>query len=165
MRLLRDSHLRCAGSPLRFWFAPAREHQEEDRMYEREYAYTKRMDGVSMGDVVARVREALAVEGFGVLTEIDVQATLKKKIGVERKPYLILGACNPALANKALEAEPPIGVFLPCNVDVFEGDDGTVYVQTPRPTVMFGLVGNPNVRPIAEEVDARLRRVIEALGR
>jgi uncharacterized protein (DUF302 family) len=134
-------------------------------MYDRDFAYTKRMDGASMADVVARVREALATEGFGVLTEIDVQATLKKKIGVDRKPYLILGACNPTLANKALEVEPPIGVFLPCNVDVFEGDDGAVYVQTPKPTVMFELVGNPDVRPIAEEVDAKLRRVIESIGR
>jgi uncharacterized protein (DUF302 family) len=137
---------------------------EENEMYERDFAYTKRMDGVPMADVVARVREALAAEGFGVLTEIDVQATLKKKIGVDRKPYLILGACNPTLANRALEVEPPIGVFLPCNVDVFEGDDGAVYVQTPKPTVMFGLIGNPKVRPIAEEVDAKLKRVVEGLG-
>ena len=132
-------------------------------MCERDYAYTKRIEGVSLADVTARVRAALATEGFGVLTEIDVQATLKKKLGVERKPYLILGACNPALAHKALEIEPPIGVFLPCNVDVFEGDDGCVYVQTPRPKVMFGLVGNPDMRPIAEEVDAKLYRVLEAL--
>lgn len=129
-------------------------------MYEREYAYTKRIDGSSMDDVTARVRQALAAEGFGVLTEIDMQATLKKKLGVERKPYLILGACNPPLANKALQAEPPIGVFLPCNVDIFEGDDGAVYVQTPRPTVMFGLVGNPAIAPIADEVDQKLRGVL-----
>jgi len=133
-------------------------------MYERDFAYTKRIEGVLIADVIARVREALAAEGFGVLTEIDVQATLKKKLGVERKPYLILGACNPALAHKALEVEPPIGVFLPCNVDVFEGEDGAVYVQTPRPIVMFGLVENPEVRPIAEEVDAKSCRVLEGLG-
>ena len=132
-------------------------------MYERDYVYTKRIDGSSIAEVTTRARQALADEGFGVLTEIDVQATLKKKLGVERKPYLILGACNPTLAHKALETEPPIGVFLPCNVDVFEGDDGAVYVQTPKPTMMFGLVGNPDVRPIAEEVDAKLRRVLDAL--
>jgi uncharacterized protein (DUF302 family) len=132
-------------------------------MYEREYAYTKRLTDTSVDEVQSKVREALAGEGFGVLTEIDVQATLKKKLGVERKPYLILGACNPPLANRALEAEPPIGVFLPCNVDVFEGEDGAVYVQTPKPTMMFGLVGNPDVLPIAEEVDAKLRQALEKL--
>jgi uncharacterized protein (DUF302 family) len=132
-------------------------------MYEREYAYTKRLAGTSVDEIQNKVREALAGEGFGVLTEIDVQATLKKKLGVERKPYLILGACNPPLANRALEAEPPIGVFLPCNVDVFEGEDGAVYVQTPKPTMMFGLVGNPDVLPIAEEVDAKLRQALEKL--
>lgn len=132
-------------------------------MYERDYAYTKKMVSVSVVEVSELVRQALAVEGFGVLTEIDVQATFKKKLGVDRKPYLILGACNPTLAHRALEVEMSIGVFLPCNVDVFEGDDGAVYVQTPKPTVMFGLVSNQDVRPIAEEVDAKLRRVLEAL--
>ena len=132
-------------------------------MYEREYVYTRRTVGSSMAEVTALVRQALAAEGFGVLTEIDIQATLKKKLGVERKPYLILGACNPPLAHRALEAEPPVGVFLPCNVDVFEGDDGNVYVQTPKPTMMFSLVGNPAIRGIADEVDAKLRRVLDAL--
>ncbi len=132
-------------------------------MYDRPYAYTKRISGVSMTDVIARVRQTLATQGFGILTEIDVRETLRKKIGVERKPYVILGACNPQLAHKALEAEPPIGIFLPCNVDVFEGDDGAVYVQTPKPSMMFGLVGNPAVAPIAEEVDAKLRRALEDL--
>jgi uncharacterized protein (DUF302 family) len=132
-------------------------------MYEREYVYTKRIDDASMAEATARVREALVAEGFGVLTEIDIQATLKKKLGVERRPYLILGACNPPLANKALQAEPPVGVFLPCNVDVFEGDDGVVYIQTPRPIVMFGLVGNPAIKPIADEVDLKLRRVLDRL--
>ncbi len=132
-------------------------------MYERDYIYTKRLDGTSMADATARVRDALATEGFGVLTEIDIQATLKKKLGVERKPYLILGACNPPLANKALQAEPPVGVFLPCNVDIFEGEDGAVYVQTPRPIVMFGLVGNPAIKPIADEVDRKLRGVLDRI--
>ena len=132
-------------------------------MYERDYVYTRRMDGVSVAEVTTRVRQVLAAAGFGVLTEIDVQATLKKKLGVERKPYLILGACNPPLAHRALQAEPSIGVFLPCNVDIFEGEDGAVYVQTPKPIMMFGLVRNPNVLPIAEEVDAKLRQVLETL--
>jgi uncharacterized protein (DUF302 family) len=133
-------------------------------MYERDYAYTTKITRSCVADVALRVRDALAVEGFGVLTEIDMQATLKKKLGVERRPYLILGACNPPLANRALEVEPSIGLFLPCNVDVFEGDDGAVYVQTPKPIVMFALVGNPDVQPIAIEVDAKLQRVIGALG-
>ena len=132
-------------------------------MYEREYVYTKRIDGAAMAEVTARVRQALAAEGFGVLTEIDIQATLKKKLGVERRPYLILGACNPPLAHRALQAEPPIGVFLPCNVDIFEGDDGVVYVQTPRPIVMFDLVGNPAIKPIAEEVDLKLRNALDRI--
>ncbi len=132
-------------------------------MYDRKYAYTKRIEGSSMEDVTARVRQALAAEGFGVLTEIDVAATLKKKLDVDRKPYLILGACNPPLAHRALEAEPPMGVFLPCNVDVFEGEDGAVYVQTVKPVDMFGMVGNPAVEPIAVEVDAKLRRVLAAI--
>ena len=132
-------------------------------MYDRSYAYTKRLEGVTMADAVERVRQALATEGFGVLTEIDVAATLKKKLDVDRKPYLILGACNPALAHRALAAEPPAGVFLPCNVDVFEGDDGATYVQTPQPRVLFGLIQNPQLADIAAEVDAKLVRVLERI--
>ena len=128
-------------------------------MYERSYAHTRRF-AEPMPAVLARVRDALATEGFGVLTEIDVQATLKKKLNVDRKAYVILGACNPPLANQALNAEPAIGVFLPCNVDVFEGDDGATWVQTVRPDVMFKLIENPAVAPIAAEVDARLQRVL-----
>lgn len=130
--------------------------------YERDYAHTRRLQ-LPMADAIARVREELAKEGFGVLTEIDVQATLKKKLGVDRPPYLILGACNPGLAHRALEAEPAIGVLLPCNVDVFEGEDGATYVQSIRPATAFKLIGNPAVEPIAAEVDARLRRVLDAL--
>ncbi len=132
-------------------------------MYERDYAHTKRFEGRTVDDVASRARGALAAEGFGVLTEIDVQATLKEKLGIEEKPYLIFGACNPSLAHRALEAEPAIGVFLPCNVTVFEGDDGAVYVQAIKPEVMFALVANPSVQPIAVEVGQRLERVLEAL--
>jgi len=132
-------------------------------MYERNYAHTKPLPGLSIEAASKKVRELLATEGFGVLTEIDVQATLKKKINVERRPYLILGACNPTLANQVLEAEPAVGVFLPCNVDIFEGEDGTTYVQTIRPSVAFALIDNPKVKPIADEVDARLRRVLDKL--
>jgi uncharacterized protein (DUF302 family) len=132
-------------------------------MYETSYAHTRRMSGTSPEQILTRVRDALAREGFGVLTEIDVQATLKKKLGVERGPYVILGACNPSLAHKALEAEPAIGVLLPCNVDVFVGEDGDTYVQAVRPQALFRLVDNPAVQPIAEDVDARLQRVLAAL--
>lgn len=130
--------------------------------YDRPYAYTRRIDG-GLADVVARTRAALAAEGFGVLTEIDVQATLQKKLGIERRPYLILGACNPPLAHRALEAEPAVGVFLPCNVTVFEGDDGGSYVQAIRPDAMFALIEAPAMEPIAREVGERLERVMAAI--
>jgi len=132
-------------------------------MYERDYAYTRRFEGTEIEPLVARVRDALAAEGFGVLTEIDVQATLKKKLGVERRPYLILGACNPPLAHRALEAEAAIGVLLPCNVTVFAGDDGAAYVQAIKPDAMFSLVANPGIQPVADEVGQRLERVLAAL--
>lgn len=132
-------------------------------MFDRPYAITRVLPAVDHATAVARVREALATEGFGVLTEIDVQATLEKKLGVERRPYLILGACNPVLAHRALEAEPTIGVFLPCNVDVFEGDGGEVVVQAVNPEAMFRLVETEGVAPIAAEVSSRLRRVLERL--
>ncbi len=129
-------------------------------MYETNYAHTRKLAGVGQAEAIEKVRAALAEEGFGVLTEIDVQATLKKKLDVDRKPYVILGACNPKLAHRALEAEPSIGVFLPCNVDVFQGDDGATYVQAVKPDKMFELVSNPKVAPIAAEVDERLMRML-----
>lgn len=131
--------------------------------HEVPYAHTRRLEGVSQEQALARVREALGEQGFGVLTEIDVQATLKQRLGVDRKPYVILGACNPKLAHQALEAEPGIGVFLPCNVDVFQGNDGATYVQAVRPRLMFELVDNSAVAPIADEVDARLRTMLDRL--
>jgi len=131
-------------------------------MYERDYAYTKQVEG-SVEEVAGRVREALAGEGFGVLTEIDIQAALRKKLGVDREPYLILGACNPPIAHRALEAEPPIGVLLPCNVTVFAGRDGATYVQAIKPEAMFGMIDNADVRPIADEVGERLRRALAAI--
>lgn len=132
-------------------------------MYEASYAFTRQVPGRTFDQFVARVREALAAEGFGVLSEIDVQATLRKKLNVERRPYLILGACNPPLAHQALEAEPSIGVLLPCNVDVFEGDDGQIYVQAVNARRVFELVGKPGVQAIADDVAARLERVLDAV--
>lgn len=133
-------------------------------MHEASYAHTRRLDGLSPAQAIAKVKEALATEGFGVLTEIDVQATLKAKLGVDRKPYVILGACNPQLAKRALELEPAIGVFMPCNVDVFEGEDGATYVQSGKAPEMFKVISNPSVQPIADEVDARIRRVLDKLA-
>lgn len=132
-------------------------------MYERPYAITRKLPLTPLPDATARVKAALAVEGFGVLTEIDVQATLEKKLGVTRKPYLILGACNPQLAHQALTAEPAVGTLLPCNVTLFEGDDGALYVQAIHPEAMFSVVNQPAMAPIVAEVTARLTRALDAL--
>jgi len=119
---------------------------------------------LSYDDAVARTREALAGEGFGVLTEIDVRATLKKKLDVDTRPYVILGACNPGLAHKALSAERDIGLLLPCNVIVYEADQpGKSVVAVMDPLEALALTGNDEVRPIALEARARLERVLEAI--
>jgi len=132
-------------------------------MYERDYAHTKRLGDVPPQQAIDRVKAALAGEGFGVLTTIDVQATFKAKLGIDRPPYVILGACNPPIAHKALEAEPAIGVFMPCNVNVFVGEDGATYVQAIKGAAMMGLVENPAVKPLAQEIDAKLIRVLEKI--
>ncbi|HKI92802.1 MAG TPA: DUF302 domain-containing protein [Gaiellaceae bacterium] len=111
---------------------------------------------------VAAARTALAAEGFGVLCEIDVQATLREKIGAEREPYVILGACNPPLAHRALEMDAEIGVLLPCNVVVYV-EDGTTHVAAIDAAVMLGVVGSAELEPVAAEVSARLARVVEAI--
>ena len=111
-------------------------------------------------EAVTRVREELAAEGFGVLCEIDVQATLREKLGEEIEPYLILGACNPPLAHRALETEPDLGVLLPCNVVVYERD-GTTHVSAVDAERMLSIVGNDALTPIAAEVRERLAAVVE----
>ncbi len=112
---------------------------------------------------LARVVEALKTEGFGVLTEIDVQETFRKKLDVDFHPYKILGACNPGLAYRALTAAPEIGLLLPCNVTVAQMDDGRAQVSIVDPFVMLGLVNNPFVARVATEARERLLRVIAAL--
>ena len=114
-------------------------------------------------EAVETVTEELGKEGFGVLTEIDVQATLKKKLGEDMPPYRILGACNPPLAHQAVTAVPEIGLLLPCNVLVREDDAGKVHVSFMDPGSVLGLVDNPDVVPLAEQVKAKLERVLSAL--
>ena len=111
-----------------------------------------------------RVREELQKEGFGILTEIDVKATLKKKIDVDFRPYRILGACNPPLAHQALTAEIDIGLLLPCNVIIYEGEEeGTSVVAVINPQLQLGITGREDIVPFAEEVGARMLRVLDAL--
>ena len=113
--------------------------------------------------VLAKVPEALKAEGFGVLTEIDVQATLKKKLGVDFRRSRILGACNPPFAHQALQQSLDVGMLLPCNVIVYETDDGKTVVSAVDPMQTMASQGDPSLRPLAEQVQQKLRRVIDAL--
>ena len=116
-------------------------------------------------EAIERVQTALAAQGFGVLTTIDVKATMQKKLGVETRPYVILGACNPPLAHQALEADPTVGLLLPCNVIVFEGDTpGESIVSVIDPMTMVQLSDNPVLADVAAQARARLEQVVAALG-
>jgi uncharacterized protein (DUF302 family) len=126
------------------------------------YGFTIDMPGV-FETVVEDVIEELKQEGFGVLTEIDVAATLKAKLGEDMAPYVILGACNPALAHKALKAEPDIGLLLPCNVIVRESEKGTICVGFMYPVAVLGMVDSNTVKTLAIEATNRLVRVKNAL--
>ncbi|MDX1689627.1 MAG: DUF302 domain-containing protein [Acidimicrobiia bacterium] len=116
----------------------------------------------SVEDAEALVREALAGEGFGILTEIDVAATLKAKLDLDRRPYKILGACNPHLASKALETDEHVGLLLPCNVVVYETDGGTA-VEALEPAIMSQMIDDEAIGPIAAEARERLTRALGAL--
>ena len=116
------------------------------------------------GQALARTREALKAEGFGVITEIDVQRTVKEKLGEEFRPYMILGACNPPLAHQAISAEPEIGLLMPCNVCVWDNQDGTSTVAAIDVKALFQVVQNPGLADIAETVHAKLARVVEKVA-
>ncbi|MGM0577103.1 MAG: DUF302 domain-containing protein [Myxococcota bacterium] len=132
-------------------------------MSEPTYGYAKTLTGVSFDEAIDKVTAALKEHGFGVLSDIDVKATLKKKIDVDFRPYRILGACNPKLAHKALSAEPHLGLLLPCNVVVQQADEG-VEVSFIKPREMFSVVKTEGLEPVMEEVDGTLRKVMDDLG-
>ena len=112
---------------------------------------------------IQRVSEALKAEGFGILTEIDVKETLKKKLDVDFRPYKIFGACNPPLAYRALTADSQVGLLLPCNVVVAQGEGGMVEVSLIDPISMLGIIDHPDIEPVAQEARARLERVVASL--
>jgi uncharacterized protein (DUF302 family) len=127
------------------------------------YGFSTKFNG-SYTHAIERVTEELAKEGFGILTEIDVKATLKKKIDVDRRPYIILGACNPTLANQAITAEPDIGLLLPCNVVVREEEDLSITVSFMDPEAVLKLVSHPEVPSLAAQVKEKLLRVSAGLN-
>jgi len=127
------------------------------------YGFNVKFNG-SFDDAITRVTDELQKEGFGVLTEIDVKATMKKKLDIDKLPYKILGTCNPVLANQALTAEPDIGLLLPCNVVVREEEDGSVTVAFMDPVAVMTLVEREGVEQLANEVKAKLERVRDAMA-
>jgi uncharacterized protein (DUF302 family) len=118
---------------------------------------------LSFDEAVKKVTESMKEQGFGILTEIDAKKVLKEKLGLDRKPYKILGACNPQFAHKAIDMEPEIGTLLPCNVLVYERDDGTVVVSAMNPEAALKLVGNPSIEDIAKQVRTRIEKALEEL--
>ncbi|MEK6482528.1 DUF302 domain-containing protein [Catalinimonas sp. 4WD22] len=127
------------------------------------YYFSKKLSNTSFEQALEKVADVLKTKGFGILTEIDVQATMKKKLDKDLRPYKILGACNPSFAFQALQAENKIGTMLPCNVIVHELEDGSVEVSAVDPKASMQAVENPNLEQIAAEVQEQLRAVIDQL--
>jgi uncharacterized protein (DUF302 family) len=130
---------------------------------EPSYGWTKRLPGRTLDEARALATDALKEQGFGILTEIDVRATLEKKLGADFRPYVILGACNPQLAHRALSAELPVGLLLPCNVCIWQEDSAAV-IAVQRPDVMFQVIDRPGLAPIADEATRRLRAALERIS-
>ena len=128
------------------------------------YGFTTTLTDHSFDQVLAKTIDALKAEGFGVLSDIGVQRAMKDKLSAEMRPYRILGACNPSLAHQALQAEPDIGLLLPCNVLVREEAPGRVVVGFLDPQTMVGLVDKPQIKSVADQAEQRLRRVCGSLG-
>lgn len=125
------------------------------------YGYRKETEG-DFAEVVERTKEELKKEGFGILTEVNVRETLKKKLDVEHDDYVILGACNPPFAYKALKAEKEIGLMLPCNLIVYR-ENNKIFVSTILPTVAMSMIDNSELKKIAEEAEEKLKRVIDSI--
>jgi uncharacterized protein (DUF302 family) len=128
------------------------------------YGFTTTLTGITFEQAIAATTAALKAEGFGILSDIDVQKAMKDKLGQDMAPYRILGACNPPLAHQAVTAVPDIGLLLPCNVIVREQAPGRVVVGFLDPQIMVGLVGKPEVKSVADAAEQRLRRACESLG-
>ena len=128
------------------------------------YGFTTMLTGLSFDEAIAKTTAALKAEGFGILSDIDVQHAMREKLSVDMPPYRILGACNPPLAHQALQAVPDIGLLLPCNVIVREEAPGRMVIGFLDPQIMVGLVGKPEVKAVADAAEERLRRACESLG-
>jgi len=140
------------------------QHQTSAPAQAHSYGFGCELTERNFVTAIARVTEALKAEGFGVLTDIDVQATMKAKLGIDGRPYRILGACNPPLAHQALQAEPDIGLLLPCDVVVRESAAGPLVVSFMDPMAVMQMTGSAEVAKVAQGVNGRLQRVMAALS-